>query len=168
MIVKLNKWGSSYYTYKVNNKQELQEKIQFIHSEVSDDILIQEYILGDEYSISLVNWEILEAIMFVEKNNPEDFFDYDSKYETESGMRETFPELEKELKNKLLEFAWKIKDIFWLTKGYARIDVIVRGDKIYFLEVNTIPWSTEVSILPKAWKLSGRSLEEFVSVLLRG
>jgi len=167
MIVKLNKWGSSYYTYKVNNKQELQEKIQFIRSEVSDDILIQEYILGDEYSISLVNWEILEAIMFVEKNNPEDFFDYDSKYETESGMRETFPELEKEFKNKLLEFAWKIKDIFWLIKGYARIDVIVRGDKIYFLEVNTIPWSTEVSILPKAWKLSGRSLEEFVEVLIQ-
>jgi D-alanine-D-alanine ligase-like ATP-grasp enzyme len=40
------------------------------------------------------------------------------------------------------------------------------GNIAYFLEVNTIPGSTEVSILPKAWKLTGRSLEEFVEVLL--
>ncbi|MCH8518333.1 ATP-grasp domain-containing protein [Candidatus Gracilibacteria bacterium] len=167
IIAKLNTGGSSYYTYKVVNEIDLQEKIEYIRSQVSDDILIQEYILGDEYSISLVNGEILDAIMFVEKNNPEDFFDYDSKYETESGMRETFPQLEIRLKKRLIEFAGNIRDIFGLYNGYARIDVIVRGEDLYFLEVNTIPGSTEVSILPKAWKLSGRSLEEFVEEVLR-
>ena len=168
MIVKLNTWGSSYYTYKVQDEAELYQKIDFIRwSAIFDNILIQEYILWEEYSISLVAWEILKAIMFVEKNNPEDFFDYDSKYETESGMRETFPELEIELKDALLNFAWEIKHIFWLTQGYARIDLIVRDKQIYFLEVNTIPWSTEVSILPKAWKLSGRNLEEFVETILK-
>ncbi len=104
--------------------------------------------------------------MFVEKNNPEDFFDYDSKYESETGMRETFPHLQAELKNTLMSFAETIKDIFGLTDGYARIDVIVRDGVPYFLEVNTIPGSTEVSILPKAWQLSGRSLEEFVEAIL--
>lgn len=166
MIVKLNKGWSSYYTYKVQNETELQEKINFIQSEVKDDILIQQYILWDEYSISLVNWEILEAIMFVEKNNPEDFFDYDSKYETETGMRETFPEIEAEIKSKLLVFANNIKNIFWLHVWYARIDVIVKDGVLYFLEVNTIPGSTEASILPKAWKLSWRSLENFVEQIL--
>lgn len=168
MMVKSNTWGSSHYTYKVESKVDLQEKISIIQTEVQEDVLIQEYILWDEYSISVVQGEILEAIMFVEKNNPEEFFDYDAKYETESGMRETFPELEEELKNKLLEFAWNIRDIFWLSTWYARIDVIVRDGELYFLEVNTIPWSTEVSILPKAWKLSGRSLEEFVEIVLKG
>lgn len=166
MIVKPNKGGSSCFTYKVHNFQELEEKITHMRAHISDDILIQEYILWDEYSISLVQGEVLEAIMFIEKNNPNDFFDFESKYESESGMRETFPELEKGLKEKLLNFAQEVKNIFSLFTGYARIDVIVRQWELYFLEVNTIPGSTEVSILPKAWKLSGRSLEEFIETIL--
>ena len=166
MIVKLNTWGSSYYTYKVETQQDLDLKIQHIREHIQDDILIQEYILGDEYSISLVQWEVLEAIMFVEKKNPNDFFDYESKYETETGMREAFPKLEAELQYRLLSFAENVKNIFWLTKGYTRIDVIVREGVPYFLEVNTIPGSTEVSILPKAWQLTGRSLEDFVETIL--
>jgi D-alanine-D-alanine ligase len=59
--------------------------------------------------------------------------------------------------------AINIFDIEW----YARIDFIVKDDTPYFLEVNTIPWSTEVSILPKAWKLTRRSLEQLVEEVLK-
>ena len=165
VIIKPNTGGSSYYTYKIEDYWELQEKLEFIFQNISDNILIQEYILWDEYSVSLVNGEILDAIMFIEKNNKEDFFDYESKYESESWMRETFPEIEAGLKQKLISVAEQARDIFNI-KWYARVDIIVRDNVPYFLEVNTIPWSTEVSILPKAWKLSWRSLEEFVKLLL--
>ncbi len=50
--------------------------------------------------------------MFVEKSNPKDFFDYDSKYENERLMRESFPNIENPLKKNLLEFAEVIKNIF--------------------------------------------------------
>jgi D-alanine-D-alanine ligase-like ATP-grasp enzyme len=50
--------------------------------------------------------------MFVEKNNKEDFFDYESKYESESGMRETFPEIDSELRKLLVEMTQKAIDIF--------------------------------------------------------
>lgn len=166
VILKPNKGGSSYYTYKIENITQLQEKIELIRKNISDDLLIQEYILWDEYSVSIVQAEVLDAIMFVEKKNQEDFFDYESKYESESGMRETFPNLEPELHQKLKHVAEQARDIFSV-KGYARVDIIVRDGIPYFLEVNTIPGSTEVSILPKAWQLSGRSLEEFVEVLLQ-
>ena len=166
VILKPNTWWSSYYTYKIENYQELKEKIMFIYENISDNLLIQEYLLWDEYSVSLVNWELLSNIMFIEKNNKEDFFDYESKYESESGMRETFPEIEQDLKEKLFSVAEKARDIFNV-QWYARVDIIVRDDIPYFLEVNTIPGSTEVSILPKAWKLSWRSLEEFVEELLQ-
>ncbi len=166
VIVKPNTGWSSYYTYKIESFLELEVKIKYIWENISDDILIQEYILWDEYSVSVVNGEILPAIMFVEKNNKEDFFDYESKYESESGMRETFPEINSSLKEKLItdtQTAVKVFDIKW----YARIDFIVKDTIPYFLEVNTIPWSTEVSILPKAWKLTGRTLEEFVEEILK-
>jgi len=166
VIIKPNTGGSSYYTYKIENFQELLDKLSYIWENISNDILIQEYILWDEYSVSVVNGEILDAIMFVEKNNKDDFFDYESKYESESGMRETFPKLEPELQNKLIQSTQKAIDIFNI-QWYARVDYIVRDKIPYFLEVNTIPGSTEVSILPKAWKLSGKNLEEFVEELLK-
>jgi len=103
--------------------------------------------------------------MFVEKDNNDAMFDYESKYESDSAMRETFPEIKSSLHKSLIEHTQKAIDIFSI-KWYARIDFIVKDGAPHFLEVNTIPGSTEVSILPKAWKLSGRSLEELVELLL--
>lgn len=166
VIVKPNTWWSSYYTYKIEDFSELIEKLNFIWDNISDNILIQEYILWDEYSVSVVNKEVLSPIMFVEKNNKADFFDYESKYESESGMRETFPSIDTSLKSKLIDATMKAVEIFDID-WYARVDFIVRDNIPYFLEVNTIPGSTEVSILPKAWKLTGRTLEEFVDEILK-
>lgn len=166
VIIKPNTGWSSYYTYKISDFSQLIEKLNFIWENISDHILIQEYILWDEYSVSVVNKEVLSPIMFVEKNNKADFFDYESKYESESGMRETFPELKPNLKEKLVSVTKRVIEIFDID-WYARVDFIVRDDTAYFLEVNTIPGSTEVSILPKAWKLTGRSLEEFVEEILK-
>jgi D-alanine-D-alanine ligase-like ATP-grasp enzyme len=45
MIVKLNTGGSSYFTYKIETTQDLEQKINYIHEHIEDDILIQEYIL---------------------------------------------------------------------------------------------------------------------------
>lgn len=166
VIIKPNTGWSSYYTYKISDFSQLIEKLNFIWENISDHILIQEYILWDEYSVSVVNKEVLSSIMFVEKNNKADFFDYESKYESESGMRETFPNIDISLKSKLIDATQKAVEIFGID-WYARVDFIVRDSIPYFLEVNTIPWSTEVSILPKAWKLTGRSLEDFVEEVLK-
>lgn len=165
VIVKPNKWGSSYHTYKVEDIENLKKKIQTIQENIEDDILIQEYILWDEYSVSVVNGEIL-PIMMLEKENKEDFFDYESKYESESGMKEVFGKVEKKIQKKLEEETKKACTTFNI-KGYCRVDFIIREDTAYFLEVNTIPGTTEASILPKAWKLTWRTFHEFTEVLLK-
>jgi D-alanine-D-alanine ligase-like ATP-grasp enzyme len=45
VIIKPNTGGSSYYTYKIENFSELQQKLEHTWENISDDILIQEYIL---------------------------------------------------------------------------------------------------------------------------
>lgn len=165
VILKPNTGGSSCYTYKVESFSDLEEKVQYIWEYISDDLLVQEYILWDEYSVSVVNREILDAVMKVEKDNPADMFDYESKYESEANMRETFPDISLELKNKLKENTQRAIDVFHI-QGFARVDFIVRNNEVFFLEVNTIPGCSEVSILPKAWQFSGRSLQELVETLI--
>jgi len=163
-IIKPNKWWSSFYTYKINNESELKEKINILKENIQDDILIQEFIPGDEYSIPVINWTIL-PIMKLEKKQG-DFFDYTSKYEDNTKIKETFPEIEKYLEKKLIEKTEKIYDFFGL-KWISRIDFLVKNNEIYFLEVNTIPWLTDVSILPQAWKLTGKSFEELIEEIIK-
>lgn len=164
VIMKPNHGGSSFHTYKVNDKKEFSEFFNETRKDLEDDILIQEFIVGDEYSVPIVGGKVL-PIMKVEKNDIQDFFDYDSKYESEEKMKETFPVIEKELKNNLESISLRIYNYFWI-KWCWRIDFLVRNNEIFFLEINTIPWMTSSSILPKSWKLTGRSSKELVNLLI--
>jgi D-alanine-D-alanine ligase len=76
--------------------------------------------------------------MKVEKQSNDDLFDYESKYESENKMKETFPEINEELKNILEENTQKIYNYFGI-KGMCRIDYLVMDNQAYFLEINTIP-----------------------------
>lgn len=163
VIVKPNTGGSSFFTYKVSSENELKEKIQEIESHIDDDILVQEFIAGEEYSVPIVHGEVL-PIMKLEKK-ADDFFDYESKYESEARIRETWPKIEENLEQRLKHAALKMYTTCKI-QGFCRIDFLVKYDKVYFLEVNTIPGMTEASILPKSWKLTGRSFEELVQSLI--
>lgn len=160
LIFKPNTWWSSFYTYKIDSEKDLQEKFALCKKEKVWDILLQEFIIWEEYSISIVNREVL-PIMKVEKKKKDDFFDYDSKYENEEKMKETWPEIEKNLKNTLEKSALDCYD-FFNVKWFCRVDFLVRNDEVFFLEINTIPGMTESSILPKSWKLTWKSFEELV------
>lgn len=164
IIFKPNKWWSSFFTYKVENNAELQKYLAEVDWVLDDDILIQEYIVWDEYSVPMVVWKSL-PILKLEKLNKEDFFDYESKYETEATIKETFPKiwwcLEKDLRN----YSHKIYNYFGI-KWVSRIDYLVKNDIVYFLEVNTIPWMTAISILPKSWKIHWGSPEWLIEKII--
>jgi len=54
-------------------------------------------------------------------------------------------------------------------EGTARVDYMVKGDdEAYFLEVNTIPGMTELSLVPKAAAHVGISFDEVCERLLDG
>lgn len=164
LIVKPNRWWSSMFTYKVENKEEFDEKIKVIKQNTTDDILVQEFVKADEYSVSIVAWEVL-PIMKVQKTVDE-FFDYENKYSDAPRIKETWPEIEPAIESSLAFQAKKIYN-FFNCKWYARIDFLVRWEDIYFLEVNTIPWMTKWSIVPKSWAMTGRSFEELIKVVIK-
>ena len=165
LILKPNKGGSSFFTYRINSSKQLEDTLKKAREELEDDIVLQQFVIAEEYSVSVVNWEVL-PIMKLEKKNKEDFFDYDSKYESEDVMKETWPEIETSLKNKLEEYTYKIYNYFEL-KGFSRVDFLVDWEDVFFLEVNTIPWMTEASILPKSWLNMGRKFEELLEEIIK-
>ena len=51
-------------------------------------------------------------------------------------------------------------------RGVARIDYILSGNQLFFLEINTVPGMTEYSIVPKMVRTYGMSLTDFFTLII--
>ncbi len=163
-IVKPNHGWSSFYTYKVQSQQELLEAVKEIQTHTTDQVLVQEFITGEEVSVPLVDWKVL-PIMSLVKQQENAVFDYESKYETQNYMKEEFDIIWASEKEHLTHSCQKIYSTLWC-KDIARIDFIINQNGAYFLEINTIPWMTQASILPQAWRKLGNTDTQLITYLL--
>lgn len=92
-------------------------------------------------------------------------FDWKEKYESD-GSNEVFPlALDPALEEKLRTASAKIYQLLGC-RGLARIDYRVRNGELYFLEVNTFPGATKASFIPKMWQKTGKSMGEFIEMLI--
>lgn len=164
LFVKPNAKGSSVGVYKVNNEEELIKTSTVL---APDTYLIQPAIQGTEVSIGTVcdNGEFLDlpATEILPKG---EFFDYKSKY-TEGGSNEITPaRLSKEVMDKLKEVSIEIHKRLELG-CYSRTDIIIGNDNnMYYLETNSLPGMSKMSLLPQQLRAIGK-LEEFGEILLR-
>ena len=51
-------------------------------------------------------------------------------------------------------------------KGLVRMDYIVKEDEIYFLETNTVPGMTAMSLVPAQVRAAGIPMQEFFNTLI--
>lgn len=161
-IVKPNRGGSSLWTSKVIEHDELAEACIEI---TDDDILIQECIEWREFTVGIYrdkNWYHTLPIIEI-KTLSQDLFDYGQKYETD-GSNEIFM-AEEDLQERLQEESIRVCEYIG-TKWVVRLDWRYDGKDFYFLEVNTIPGFTSASLVPKMWKKAEKSEKEFIEMLM--
>ncbi|QCI16469.1 D-alanine--D-alanine ligase [Buchnera aphidicola (Aphis craccivora)] len=162
LVVKPNNQGSSIGIKLVNSKDQLKNAIEITFN-YSDTILVEKFIKGTEYTVSILDKKILPAIKIITKNH---FYDYAAKYQL-SSTKYVCPsglnlEQEKELK-KIAKKAWSILGC----NGCARIDLILdNNNKFWLLEINTIPGMTNRSLLPISANAIGISFDELVLKIL--
>ena len=126
------------------------------------EIIIEEYLRGMEVSCGVLGNEVLPVIEIVPKN---EFFDYESKY-TESGAQEICPaRISKKLSERIQKLALKVFETI-KGKGYARVDFIIKNDKPYILEINTLPGMTATSLLPKEALTAGMSYSQLLDKII--
>jgi len=129
------------------------------------NVLIEQWIEGKEFSVSILNGKALPAIYI---KPAREFYDYDAKYK-ESGTQYFCPtdltdDEEQHLANMSLEAFDSID-----CSGWGRVDFIHDNDsgKFYLLEVNTVPGMTKSSLVPIAAKASGLSFSKLVVEILK-
>ena len=153
VFVKPSNQGSSVGTSFVKNKKSLEKALKLAW-EYSAHALVEEYLNGIETTVGVLGNYNPQALPVVEIVPKTEFFDYKAKY-NERLCDEIVPaRIGKSLTKKAQQIAIKAYQTLgcW---GFGRVDMIIKGQKIYVLEVNTIPGLTPVSLLPKAAQAAG-------------
>lgn len=127
-------------------------------------VVIEEYIRGRELTVGVLDDEVLPVIEIIPKN---EFFDYQAKYQP--GMTEYIlpARLEEKIAQQTQEAALAAHKLLgcW---GCSRTDMILDKDnKIFVLELNTIPGFTSTSLLPKAAKSIGIEFSQLCVKLIK-
>ena len=164
-IVKPSREGSTINVTRIEKKSELKKGLQTA-LESDNKILVEEFVVGKEITVSVLNGTLLPFIEIVPKGG---FYDYQSKYTkgmTDYVLPARISETcEKKIKEATLSLL-RLIDF----PGAVRLDYIVdtKKEKPYFLEINTIPGMTETSLVPKAAAAAGISFDDLVETILEG
>lgn len=165
LVLKPKKGGSSKGIYIVHNQDDyeiyLKENIRKY-----GDVLIQEYIKGQEFTLSIIEkygkFIILPLLEIKPKN---EFYDYNAKYTEGKTELEINKVIHNKFKNKLENIFDTLKNVLDF-RDMLRIDFILKNEQIYVLEVNTVPGLTTLSDLPISAKAFGIEFDDLINIFI--
>ena len=167
VFVKASNQGSSVGCYKVNNDDELLDKINKA-SNYDYKILIEQAINARELECALLGNDEVIASNVGEIITKTDYYTYDSKYNDNSTIINVPAKLNDNIKEQIRTMALKIYKILD-GKGMARCDFFLDKDtnEIYFNEINTIPGFTNASMYPMLIKEYGINEKDLIDKLIK-
>lgn len=163
-FVKPNRSGSSYGISKISEKNQLPTAIEEAYK-YDRKIIIERAINGIEVSCGVYfDGNQIRSLPITEIVSENEFFDYDAKYNGKS--EEITPArlnntLTSEIQKTTREIYKKIN-----LSGICRIDFIIKNNKPYIIEINTIPGLSKESIIPKQLAEAKISLSEILDLCL--
>lgn len=161
-MVKPAREGSSIGMAKVSTADELEDAVKAA-LEYDDDVLVERYIAGPEYTVSILNGIALPSIRMA---TPHVFYDYDAKYNDNTTEYHCPSGLDEATETNIGQLALKAFNAL-SGKGWGRVDLMLNEQgQFMLLESNTVPGMTETSLVPKAAKQAGLSFEQLVLQIL--
>ena len=162
VMVKPSHEGSSIGMAKASTSEELKSALENAFK-FDDEVLLEQWITGTEYTVSMLNNQPLSVI---EMKTPRGFYDYEAKYKSST----TSYHCPADLSNADTAYLQMIAtQAFALVgaKDWGRVDAMRdQSGEFYLLEVNTVPGMTEKSLVPMAAKDSGRDFAQLVLEIL--
>ena len=156
LVVKPISEGSSFGISIIDSLEELPEALQAAAS-YGDQLILEEYLAGPELTVGILQDRPLPVIQIVPKRR---FYDYIAKYTP--GMTEYLvpAPLPKRVGKMVQDLALQAHEALGC-HSFSRVDLILApGRGPVFLEINTVPGMTRMSLLPKAAAVVGISFPE--------
>ncbi|MBD3182077.1 D-alanine--D-alanine ligase [Candidatus Poribacteria bacterium] len=146
-------------------KKDFQKALRY-----SNEVLIEEFVKGLEVTCAVLGdtggKEPIPLVPTQIVPVTSDFFDYKAKY-TPGATEEITPpiDVDQNMIKRIQETAVKAHKVLGCG-GMSRTDMIIRDNKLYVLELNTIPGMTELSLYPQAAKAAGIEFSDLLSRLI--
>ncbi|MBU4485422.1 MAG: D-alanine--D-alanine ligase [Candidatus Delongbacteria bacterium] len=162
VVIKALSQGSSVGVSILHSENDIERTLKMMNA-VKDEYFIEEYIKGRELSVPVIKGYAFSAIELIPN---EGFYDYEHKY-TPGVTTHVCPA---KLNDKQVKTINSYAEKLYIAVGcrdFARIDFILsENGKFYFLEINTLPGMTELSLVPESARASGISFPELMNLLL--
>ena len=162
IVVKPINEGSSLGVEICKNKKKLFRSFSNLFKKY-DELILEEYIGGQEVQVAVINSDPIGAIELVPKRL---FYDYKAKYTKKANTKHVMPaRLSKQKYNEVLNIARKTHKVL-KCRGVTRSDFKFFNNIFYLLEINTQPGMTSLSLVPEIAKYKGLNFENLVEKIL--
>ncbi len=160
LVIKPNNSGSSEGVILLSKDQLLKEWEQIERDNVG--YLLQERISGREITVPVLGQSVLPTIEIISQN---EIYDYDAKYSIGKSRHVIDPVLLDSVSSKIKEQTLAIHNLLGC-RAMSRSDYILDGDRLYYLETNTIPGMTKTSLLPESAAHAGISFTQLIDKII--
>lgn len=155
--------GSSIGVSIVNNQKEYEQALEEAFR-WEDEVVVEQYIQGREFSICVIDGKALPIIEIAPISG---FYDYKNKYQAGSTVETCpaeIPEVQTREMQSYAELAAKVIGL----DTYSRMDFLMDDDgRMYCLEANTLPGMTPTSLIPQEAAAMGVGYNELCEQLIQ-
>lgn len=164
LFIKPTNGGSSFGVTKVKSMEEIEPAVERAFLE-NDAVMAEEAIVGREVTNGIytdrgkiINLPVTEIV------TEREFFDFEAKYQGLS--KEICPApLPPHITEQIQQMTTHIYT-FMGCSGLVRMDYILKGEEIFFLEMNMVPGMTPMSLIPAQVRAAGIEIKEFFTALI--
>ncbi len=166
VIIKPNNGGSSYGVKIIKSKNEL---VKYIKR--NKELIIEEYIKGEDLTVTVIeNNNKVKALGVTSIKYNSKIYDYKAKYIKGYSSHELPAKIPSNDYQYLLRISEQIFKLLGC-KSIARIDFLLdnssKKNKYYFLECNTHPGLTDISLAPEQANFVGISYSDLITMILK-
>lgn len=161
IVVKPNDGGSSVGTSIVKDISTLKPAVQTAF-QYGPAVLMERFIPGQELTVTILNGQ---ALPLVEIKPVDGWYDYTNKYTKGKTVYVSPAEIDDAASHLMQTYALRLWKAFGC-HGYARFDFRYDGSNAYFLEANTLPGMTSLSLTPMAAKAQGISFGQLLESII--
>lgn len=164
-FIKPNNGGSSFGITKVNKSEDLEKAVDEAFL-IDNEVIIEAFVKGTELSCGLLKTKKEEFIFPVtEIISSNEFFDFEAKYTDGKAQEITPARVPDDIQKRCKQTASEIYD-YLNCRGIVRVDFILRGNQLYFLELNSIPGMTKESIVPRQIRAMGLKVDQIIEKVI--